>query len=456
MRHRKLRLEYLLKIADERMVLLTDEFILAQRSEAMEASIEQKIVESNKEKKECSSHVKVLAKKQDIIKKDIDACAKQKAALLAEVTQIAIKAPGFEKYLTRVFNKKLAKPAKAPTVDVSSDPSLAESDEESESSSDMDIEDDDEDDDGLDVDLPPSELNKDVYDQVVEVRLKRFAVDETEAAARESYDEVTASINTLKTRIKEADKSLDSGKRDLEAFIKEKQSKQNNLDCAVSLKLNQIFVLDADLKEALCTGHDTIQQLRNRIPELRREMTLQKRKGQEIKKQHFQLQQEKHKFLLRLEVMKKRCDTEMLKKFGAVTAIEDLENFTIDPDIKVLQKDLEKEEDEHGADMVKLTSLHRRAIGQRVDEMNKQAERMYGKAEMLQQVNEMTKEMDEQMRNLPTEYEDLTTRKEIKFLSKVVRDQQRIINTLKMEITKMTSRRVTPLPPILPPITRAQ
>ncbi|KAH9499273.1 hypothetical protein Btru_003581 [Bulinus truncatus] len=447
LRHRKMKLDYLLKIADERMVLLTDEFILAQRSEAMEASIENKIVEANREKKDCSTQLKTYVKKFEGIKKDIESYARMKAALLSDVLTVASKAPGFEKYLTRVFNKKMAKPKSKP-MEMASSTSFIESDEESDSSSDMDIEDDEEDDDGLDIDLPPSELNKEVYEQVLEIRQKRYVIDEAESVLKDSFDEVNGSINQLKSKIREADKNLDSGRRDLEAFIKEKQQRQNNLDCAVSLKLHQIFILDSDMSESLVTGKDTIQQLRNRIPELRREKILQKRKGKEIKKQHLILQREKQKFVLRLEEMKKRCDEEMKKKFGVVTNIEELENFSIDPEILALRHEVNVLEKEHSSTLARMDTHHRSCLNDRVLTLRRHAERMYGKADILFQVNEMTKEMYEQMSQLPSEYEDLTTRREIAFLKAIVFDQRKVLKSLKEEIVKYTARHKDPLPPI--------
>ncbi|XP_055870192.1 cilia- and flagella-associated protein 44-like [Biomphalaria glabrata] len=447
LRHKKMKLDFLLKIADERMVLLTDEFILAQRSEAMEASIENKIVEANKEKKECTSQLKVYTKKSEGIKKDLETYAKMRAGLLNDVLNVASKVPGFEKYLIRVFNKKVAKPKPKP-LELASSTSIVESDEDSESSSDMDIEDDEEDDDGLDIDLPPPELNKEAYDQVLEIRQKRFVIDEAESALKETFDDVNSNINQLKNKMKDADKNLESGRKDLEAFIKEKQQRQNNLDCAVSLKLHQIFILDSDMRDALVTGLDTIQQLRNRIPELRKETVLQKRKGKEIKKQHFLLQREKQKFAERLEEMKKRCDLEMKKKFGVVRNIEELENYSIDPEILALRHELGVLVKEHGVSLARLEVCHRQCLTERVKTLQRHAVSMYGKADMVFQVNEMTKDMYEQMSHLPSEYEDLTTRREIAFLKAIVLDQTKVIRSLKEEIAQFTTRFREPLPPI--------
>ncbi|XP_059160064.1 cilia- and flagella-associated protein 44-like [Physella acuta] len=445
LRHRKLKLDYLLKIADERMVLLIDEFILAQRSEAMEASIELKILDANKEKKDCSTQFKTLQKKLELVKKDMEGYVKQRQVLLSEVMQIATRAPAFEKYLIRVFNKKLGKQKRKSVVN--SEVSNPESDEDSESSSDMDIEEEDDDDDGLDVDLPPSELNKEIYEQVLEVRDKRYVIDEYEAATREVYDDVNNGMNALKAKIRDADKNLETGRRDLDAFIKEKQEKQNDLDCTVSIKLHQIFLMDEDMRDALCTDNDTIEQLRNRIPELRKETVIQKKKGKDIKKQHYTLQREKNKFLDRLEEMKAKCDTEMIKKFGTVRAIEELEYFSKDPEILTLQHEQEMIEKQHAYDLHHYGIEQRMCVTDRVDVTRRHAERMYGKADMMYQVNDMTKQMDEQMRHLPSEYEDITTQKEIAFLKTVVEDQRQVLNALKREIGRMTSR-LKPLPPI--------
>lgn len=300
LRHRKIKLDYLLKIADQRTVILTQEFMLAQRSEAMEAAMEAKILEANRERKEYAAQIKVLSKKLELVKKDLDGYAKQRNALLQEVMQIASKVPTFEKYLIRVFNKKISKPkVKEHGVRASESQESSGSDEDSESSSDMDMDIDEEDDDGLDVDFPPPELSKDIYDQVLEVRNGRLLIDDSDTAAKEIYDEVAGSINALKAKTNAADKEFERGRRELEAFTKEKQQYLNDIDVAVSLQLHQILHIEKDLSDALVTENSTINRLRHRIPELLKEKRLQRKKVLEVKKQHFQLQREKQKFLER-------------------------------------------------------------------------------------------------------------------------------------------------------------
>ena len=168
LRHRKLKLDFLLKTADARMVLLTQEYILAQQSEALEASLETKIHDAFKEKRECNAVIKTLSKKLDNIKKEMEFCTKQKNALISEVVALAqSRAPAFEKYLLRVFNKRMPKARVRPSQPVSqgSNMDLDSEDEESSESSDDDIDLSDDEDDGLDIDFPPPELNQEVYDR---------------------------------------------------------------------------------------------------------------------------------------------------------------------------------------------------------------------------------------------------------------------------------------------------
>lgn len=300
LRHRKTKLDYLLKTADQRMVVLTQEFMLAQRSEAMEAAMEAKIMDANRERKEYATQIKALSKKQDMAKKDMDGFAKQKNLLLQDVMQIASKVPTFEKYLIRVFNKKVSKPKVQQQGPMASESQISsESEDNSDSSSDIDMDLDEDEDDGLDIDFPPAELNKDIYEQVVEVRRGRVAIDECEQAAKEVFDELGAAINALKTKTSAADKEFDRGRKELEAFTQEKQRFLNDIDIAVSLNLHQILHTDRDLSVTLLTENTTISRLRQRIPELLKERKQQRKTVLEVKKTHLQLQREKQKFLER-------------------------------------------------------------------------------------------------------------------------------------------------------------
>ncbi|CAG5131993.1 unnamed protein product [Candidula unifasciata] len=449
LRHRKAKLDYLLKTADQRMVVLTQEFLLAQRSEAMEAAMEAQIMDANKEKKEYAAHVKALSKKQEAVKKDMDGFLKQKNVLLQDVMQIASKVPVFEKYLIRVFNKKISKPkVKELGVKITESQVSSGSDDDSDSSSDMDMDLDEDDDDGLDIDFPPPELNKDVYDQVVEVRKGRVAIDEHEQAAKEVFDELAASINTLKGKIAAADKEFEKGRKELEAFTKEKQQFLNAIDIAVSLNLHQILHTDKDLSVALVTENSTISRLRQRIPELLKEKRLQRKKVLEVKKQHFQLQREKQRFLDRLEEMSKKCDEAMLRKFGIVTDVEMLENFCVDPEIVALQKQLHELESRNAGELSRLHFQQQTVMEKRRRETCQQTTKYFTMTELMKQISKMTHVMDEDMKRLPSEYEDVSARTEAKYLRQLVSEQWQTLNSLNLEIINLTRRNRTPLPPI--------
>ena len=168
LRHRKLKLDFLLKTGEGRMTLLTQEFILAQQSEALEASLEMKIHGTSKEKRECSNVIKSLNKKLETIKKEMDAYGKQRNALFNEVIALAVsKAPAFEKYLVRVFSKRMPKVRSRQNLDRSegSKNEYDSDDDESSEESDVDMDLSEDEDDGLDIDFPPQELSKEVYDR---------------------------------------------------------------------------------------------------------------------------------------------------------------------------------------------------------------------------------------------------------------------------------------------------
>ena len=170
LRHRKVHLDYIVKMADARMVSLTQKFLIVSGSEKMTKHSNNIKSKMNKEKKEILTEQKGLNKKMEAVKKVLDGFSKQRLALQAEVVALAKeKCPQYEKYLIRVFKKKFQKPKEKRA---GSDGSGSDS-EESSSDDDMDFDESDEDDDGLDIDLPPSDLAKAVYEGVVAIRERR-------------------------------------------------------------------------------------------------------------------------------------------------------------------------------------------------------------------------------------------------------------------------------------------
>ncbi|XP_005088913.1 cilia- and flagella-associated protein 44 [Aplysia californica] len=447
LRHKKVKLDYLLKVADARMVLLTNEFILARNNEAMEKYIEKCMLKASKEKKECLLELKVLNKKLDMIKKNLDSITKQRASLLNEVLNIATKAPSFEKYLIRVFKKKISKKKEKAEGSSDSDDDSDDS-EDSDDDSDLIMDEDDEDDDGLDVDLPPSELSKEIYDSVIEVRTRRVNVDELEEAAKAVYDETNAAINSLKNRIASADVEFDSSRKKLDKFVKEMQEKQNGIDVAISVKKHQIYYMAADMEEALITENSAINRLKSRIPELETEKKQQKAKVQATKRTFSQLHRNKLKFLDRLEEMDKTCDEEMMKKFGAIRPIDVLENFQIDPEVTDLKNVLTVNQTKDLRELCDLRLEERHLRDTDLRQTIRQNEKLHTKAKMLSDVFEMQKHMEAYMNVCPKEVDNLPIKNELRSLRRLVLDQWRSIHALNLEVAQLTSRPKQPLPAI--------
>lgn len=451
LRHRKLKLDFLLKIADERMTLLTEEFILAQQSEALEASLETKIQQTSKEKRECGNVLKSLNKRLDNIKKELETFGKQRNTLLNEVIALAaLKAPAFEKYLTRVFNKKMPKVKSRHSILTSgaSNYDYDSDEEESSDESDLDMELSDEEDDGLDVDFPPPELNKEVYDSVVEIRERRLKIDESEANIREQLEEISLTLTQYRQRVAAADREFERGRKELDVFRKEKQEKQNALNCAVTLKLHQIEYLDKELKNVLVTENSKINQLQQRIPELQKEKIRQKTLGFEMKRLVMQLQREKLDFMKRIKAMDKRCEQEMVKKFGQIRPIEELEFFTGDPRVANLKQELQALEDEQERELRKIDEEIKEATADRTAETISSITRLQTVASITARVHSINKSMEDQMSKLPSEVEDTLASREIAFLKVVLTDQWNTISALSLEIAQLSQKSIKPLPPI--------
>ncbi|RUS78330.1 hypothetical protein EGW08_013908 [Elysia chlorotica] len=451
LRHRKLKLDFLLKTGDARMTLLTQEFILAQQSEALEASLEMKIHDTTKEKRECTNVMKSLSKKLEHIKKEVDAYGKQRNALFNEVVALAVsKAPAFEKYLVRVFSKRMpktqvrpsARPSEGSRLDFDSD------DDESSDESDMDMDISDDEDDGLDIDFPPPELNKEIYDSVVDIRSRRFVIDEAESSIREQLEEVNLIMAQYKQRVNVADREYERGRRELDGFRKEKQEKQNVLHCAVNLNLHQIEEMGRDMSKVLVTENRNINELQQRIPELHKEKVRQKAMGMEMKKLNMQLHKEKCQFHKRLQEMHKKCDHEMLVKFGQIRPVDELEYLREDPRIVSLKQELRQLQERNEKDLQEWDSQINEAAKAKAVETMKSISRLQMVGHITARVHEMNKSMEEQMSKLPSEIEDTLASREIAFLKVVLTDQWNTISALSLEIAQLTQRQLQPLPPI--------
>lgn len=448
LRHRKIYLDIVLKQADARMVLLTQEFILVSKSEQLTKQSNGVITRTNKERKDCLAEMKICNKKMEAVKKVLEGYTKQRLALQAEVVAIAKEnCPHYEKYLVRVFKKKFAKPKEKRD---NYDGSDSESEEDSSSDDDFDLSEEDEDDDGLDVDLPPTDLATGVYDAVIAVRERRREVDHEEEDTLANHDEINAAINTFKSRIAAAEKENDAATKKVEAIIKAQSHQQNDIDFAVSVKKHQIYHMDKKLDQTLLTNESDIHRLKNRIPELVKEKMLEKKKVFDTRKEFAHLGYSKQMFLDRLQEKDDECDDEMTKKFGTVADVEFLENFEIDPEIQELNRRLQDEKDK--------TELMENLMEDKLNEMRmvnteavkKHNARLFAKAHMLSELTDMQHSMEAYLKAFPSGLEDTGYTKEIRELKHMVVTQWRAIHYLNLEIHKLSVKPNPPLPPIRP------
>jgi hypothetical protein len=238
----------------------------------------------------------------------------------------------FLEQLTKIFKKKI-KRAKKKQLAEGEDDAGSDDDEDVDDSDMDDMSSDDEEEEEEEEFCPPG-CDPALYEKVCELRDKRLDQEEVLNEYSKAVEQLKKDNDALVKKEKLIDGQLRETEKEIQAFQTHKQSRLNQLDVVITLKMHQVQCLvdgkqPADLSECLVFTNAGLQKLRNRIRELKDEKQALHAHQRKLRDEHALLLKAKKAKELKLAEVKARClDVQMLK-FGQEIDLEVLERMSV-------------------------------------------------------------------------------------------------------------------------------
>ncbi len=219
LRHEKNRISVLMKNASLRNVTIYEEFMLLRDFEKTENDLEKKLSVKKDEHVEIQAKVNELQSKIEHKKKDVDKIDENIKQLFQSFTQLIHDEVKYSEFLTKVYKRKIKRRKKSDGEE--EDESEEDSEESDEDDDDLENEDDDSEGEGkeqLDLDICPSGLKQDLYDQICLLREKRLDFEEIQAEEKKILEQLKKDLDGLNKKAKITENSLKQAQLELENF----------------------------------------------------------------------------------------------------------------------------------------------------------------------------------------------------------------------------------------------
>jgi len=341
--HAKRDTEVKIKYAEHNHIMYYRELVHLKVFDLREKVIETNRDEKLRELQECMTSASDTEKKFKEKKQLIASLKADDKEVNREFTA-EVEDNKFEKFLTKVFKKKIKKKK------VLAEGEEDDSDEDSSSDDDSDYDSDESDDSEFDDTVPLPGCDKDLFERVIAFRQRRLEATWALEDENKVCEQLRKDSELLRKREKTVQSALDLVERDLAEFQREKQAKLNELDTGVPLRLGQIHycttrAIPTDLTDALIFDTRSIFGLNNRISQLNQEKSSQKEEYKSIKQTQRRLTREKKEKQAEIDELDLKCRELQFLKFGALIDLEALEKSDVNPqgvELKAQLRDLER------------------------------------------------------------------------------------------------------------------
>ncbi|KAI8619969.1 hypothetical protein BC830DRAFT_1059801, partial [Chytriomyces sp. MP71] len=347
--HERVALEGDVKIVDMKLLLLYREWTHLKEFEKHDNYLAEKLQLKQAEKTDIADKIKECQEKLNAKKAEIEAIISQEKDLQDEFHRTLGDNNKYEEILTKVFRKKIKRvKKKVRTGDEEDEDEEEEEEEEEDEDEDFDDEDDENNEDE-NIEACPPDLDKHIWDTVLELREKKLDLEEFLVEIQKAIEGFKKENDSLIKKEKIIDLNLRATESEIQDFQTQKQRKLNELDVVVPLRLHQIQylednVLPQDLSQALIFVNSGLHKLKNRIKELQQEKLDIRKNHKELKKMHVSLiKSRKEKQLKLTEFEGRAIDVQMLK-FGQTIDLEKLERMGINRNADELREKLQKED----------------------------------------------------------------------------------------------------------------
>eukprot|EP01041_Mallomonas_annulata_P002802 gene2802-5517_t len=219
-----------LKLAEIKLIVLYQEYMLLLTFEGRDNSLQQKQLRCQKEKSEIITNLTDCQNKVDLKVEDMKELNDKLKAVHAELSVLIPDSHPFSETLTKIFKKKMKRNRKG-----------GDNDDDNE---DNEEEDDDDDDDAEEEEVDdncPLGCEVSLFDKTLDLREKRLDHEEYISETQRSIDDFKKTMDRLKQREKQIDKDSRQTEAEIKQFHLQKQAALNVIDIVVPLGISQIY-----------------------------------------------------------------------------------------------------------------------------------------------------------------------------------------------------------------------
>ncbi|NXT95502.1 CFA44 protein, partial [Anhinga rufa] len=356
LRHKKLKLDVQMKVADLRYITCYEELLilkdLEKHENLLQGHVNTLISEQDAMKSKLNSYLAQLEdRKCEIVK--LQECEK---ALYANFQASLGEKNEFAHFLTKVLRKKIKCVEKKEVRREADEDDENEEENDEESSLGIDEEKSGSEDEVFDDSVCPKNCNEALFLNTIQLRQKRLDIEKALTEEKKVAATLRKKYNALAKKEKVVAISLDTAKRELETFQWEKQQRLNELYVVVPLKLHQVEYLvngdmPSDFSQALVFTNQSLEYLQKRIVDLHNEKIMQREIYKQAQEQYKQLVQDKKEMEIQIRWLEEKCNDLMMKKFGRLVDFEAVQAHSENIRMEELEVQIMEKEYEHSQEL---------------------------------------------------------------------------------------------------------
>ncbi|NXL46462.1 CFA44 protein, partial [Podilymbus podiceps] len=356
LRHKKMKLDVQMKIADLRYITLYEELLILKSLEKHENLLQGHVNTLSSEQQSMQSKLNSYLAQMEDKKCEIVKLQESEKALYANFQASLGENNEFAHFLTKVLKKKIKCVEKEEVRRDEDEDDENEEENNEESSWGIDEENSGSEDEVFDDSVCPKNCNEALFQNTIQLRQKRLDIEKALSEERKVAADLRKKYNALARKAKVVEAGLDAAETELETFQWEKQQRLNELFVVVPLKLHQVEYLvngemPSDFSQALVFANRSLEYLQKRIVDLRNEKIMQREIYKKAQEQHKQLVQDKKEMEIKIQQLEQKCNHLMMKKFGRLVDFEAVQAHSVNIRVEELEVQIMEKEYAHSQEL---------------------------------------------------------------------------------------------------------
>ncbi|KAM9388219.1 cilia- and flagella-associated protein 44 [Phaethornis superciliosus] len=356
LRHKKLKLDIQMKIADLHYITCYEELLILKKLEKHENLLQDRVNTLISEQEAMQSELNSCLAEMEERRCEIVRLQECKKALYATFQASLGENNEFAHFLTKVLKKKIKCMENKDDGREADEKDENEEENDEESSSGTDEEKSVSEDEFCDDSVCPENCNEALYQNTIELQHKRLDIKKALTEEKKDAANLRKKYNALDEKAKVVETSLGTAERELETFQWEKQQRMNDLYVVVPLKLHQVEYLvngemPNDFSQALVFTNHSLEYLQKRVVDLRNEKRMQRETYRKAQEQHKQLIQDKKAMEVEIRRLEEKCNDLMMKKFGRLVDFEAVQAHSANIHVAELEVQIMEKEYVHSQEL---------------------------------------------------------------------------------------------------------